>query len=309
LEIDSSNIKIAFNENCILTTQKDIVSETFNNNLSIGTIGVHSIDEFNGNAYFLIDGEFEPSTSIEEINNRGTRFTFALLRVVQNYVFNLWKLKDNNIYIRDGFLYVYEENIADGATFKASLSAITSFSDISAKMSKFSTSELKQFEEIINKISLKELFSDPFDYKISTHDHFFKYSKSERFDRAWYFILNARAANTLPMKIVSYCTALECIFTTGRSELIHRIAERVAIMTEVDVEKRVKVYNIVKKAYDVRSTVVHGALLKGENDHLKEISIEVDKILRNLFNRNDELFFKNDAEIDSYFISELLKNK
>lgn len=158
-----------------------------------------------------------------------------------------------------------------------------------------------------NDISLKELFKDTFNYKLPTYDFFYKYSKSERLDRAWYFILNARIFGTLPMKIVSYCTALECCFTTGRTELTHQIAEKVAMLTEGNKEQKIKTFNLVKKAYGIRSTIVHGSFLKGSNEDLEDVSEELDNLLRMIVNEHSSLLKLKDNELDNYFLNKLLK--
>lgn len=291
----------------IISNKKETLDKTFKNDLSSWTLGAHSIDEFENQIYFYLDGTFENNPEESVIHKRGTRFTFALLRLIQNNVLQFWKTKDNNIYIRDGFLYVYDKQISDGYTFKGSLSLIPTYSNLELKETLFTVTEIK---DILTKnkdvISVENLFLDDFNYKEPTHDHFFKYSKSERADRAWYFILNARSQPTLPMKIVSYCTALECLLTTGKSELVHRISERVAILIDNEPENRVKIYNLIKKAYDVRSTVVHGAPLKGTNEDLIEISFEVDNALRKLLALESDVFNMKDDELDKYFVNRLL---
>lgn len=57
----------------------------------------------------------------------GTSLTFAFLRQIQALTNDFWTLRDNSIYVRDGFLFVYDKAIEDGVTFKASLSAINTW--------------------------------------------------------------------------------------------------------------------------------------------------------------------------------------
>jgi hypothetical protein len=311
LEIDCANCRdIKLESAGTISNRKCVLEKTFKNNLSIDTLGVHSIDEFNNQVFYYLDGTFDNNVTESEIHKRGTRFTYALLRLIQSLIFDFWKFKDNNLYIRDGFLYVYENQISDGYTFKGSLSSMPTFSDLNQVKSLFSENEIKNALSVSqNEISVENLFSDDFNYKEPTYDHFFKYGKSERTDRAWYFILNARNQPTLPMKIVSYCTALECLLTTSKTELVHRIAERVAILVDDETEKRVNTYNLIKKAYEIRSTIVHGAYLKGSNEDLKNISFEVDKLLRKLMAIELDVFSKKDDELDKYFIWKLMGKK
>ena len=115
------NLTQGFLSNC-----SSVLRETFDNDLSAYTIGSHSVDEFEGQTYFYIDGYFADGYTQSVVDDFGTKLTFAFLRVIQDYVERLWYIEDNSVYIRDGFLYTYENRISDGCTFKASISAIFS---------------------------------------------------------------------------------------------------------------------------------------------------------------------------------------
>lgn len=126
--------------------------------------------------------------------------------------------------------------------------------------------------------------------------------------RAYYFVLNARGSSILPMKIVSYCSAFECLFTNAKSEINHKIAERVAHFIGDAVDEKKELYKLIKKAYDVRSTIVHGSSLKGKSEDLKDISKSLDSILRKLLKQDSDIFSKNDNELEAFFIDLLFSN-
>lgn len=288
-----------------LSNGSQILEQSFNNSLLRYTAGFHSINEFENTVYFYIDDEFKHIETKEEMDKVGSKYTFYFLRKIQLFLNILWEMKDNNVYIRDGFLIVYDDNIEEGFTYKASLSAIFTHSTLDRNETIFSNEEMNKaiikFQEVIK--------NDKFDsnndidyYKHPTDNIFFKHNKSERMERAYYFVLNARGSSILPMKIVSYCTALECLFSTAKTEINHRIAERVALIIGDTNDEKKKYYSFIKKAYDVRSTIVHGSSIKGKSEDLKEISKELDDILRKLVTEDNEIFTKNDCEIDNYFL-------
>lgn len=273
----------------------------------MGTAGVHSVDEFDGTVYFYIDGEFDDITTQEEMDEVGVKYTFFFLRQAQQIAAKLWCLKDNNIYVRDGFLINFNNHFEDGTTFKASLSEVFTYSTGKREGEEgyhlntlYSDKEIAEALYDFSPYKWEEIEKDGGKYP--TADHFFKNSGIERIDRAFYFTMNARRNAVLPMKIISYCTALESLFTTGKSEVNHKIAERVAVLLGTNAEDKMKLYQLVKRAYDVRSTVIHGSSLKGKNEHLIEISQGLDAVLRLLINGKHEIFSKKDKEIDGFFV-------
>lgn len=134
------------------------------------------------------------------------------------------------VYVRDGFLICYDEDdLEKGMTFKASLSAIFSQSNNTDLPTTFSAEEIKMAIHKFNSDQSRPYNASDPQYKFPTSAHFFKSSNSTRWDRAFYFILCARSAAILPMRIAFYCTSLECLFSTSNSEVIHRVSERVAL--------------------------------------------------------------------------------
>ncbi|MCK6207684.1 hypothetical protein KZX50_19770 [Bacillus infantis] len=296
-----------------ISNGNEILEETLKTRLLMGTAGVHSVDEFEGSVYLYIDGELEDIVAQEEMDEIGVKYTFFFLRQAQQFAVNLWTLKDNNIYIRDGFLINYTNQLESGRTFKASLSEVFTYStgkrddeDGNNLLALYSDNEIAEVLHNFSPYQLGDM--DEYGGKYPAASHFFKNSGSERMDRAIYFTMDARRNAALPMKIISYCTALECLFTTGKTEVNHKIAERVAVLLGNDAEDKKRLFSLIKKAYDYRSTVIHGSSLKGENKDLIEISRSLDDVLRLLINGKHEIFSKKDKEIDDLFMDLLFRN-
>lgn len=303
LELENINEKdINIFDNAYISTVKD---ETLSTNLLYNTLGVHSINEFDNKLYFYINGNLPHIVNKEQMDEIGNQYNFSFLRKAQWFVEQLWRIKDNNIYIRDGFLVAFENEIEDGFTYKSSLSEIYTKANNDRHPTMYSKEELLEAIEDLISPKISDFNKDSFGGKYPSADHFFKSNKTPRMTRAYYFILAARSNNALPMKIVMYCTALECFFTTGRGEITHKIAERVAVHLGTSKESKINLFKLIKKAYGVRSTLVHGSLLKENKDELEAITIQLDEILRSLIIEESEVFAKKDNELETYF-NELL---
>lgn len=227
-----------------------VLQRTIFSNLLRSTAGVHSTDEFINKVYYYKIGEFTDVVTKEEMDTRGSMTTFHFLREAEQFVHSLWMTKDNNVYIRDGFLIVYEDDLEQGFTYKASLTTIYSASSGSELESSFSKEEVIDAISYFTPFTLEEMKAENFGGKYLTNNHFYKSSQQTRFDRALYFVAAARAAGAPPMKIVSYCTALECLFTTDKSEVVHKIAERTATLLGNSGENKREIFNFVKKHMD-----------------------------------------------------------
>lgn len=289
-----------------ISNGNEVLHKTIFSNLLRSTAGVHSTDEFNNKVYYYKIGEFSDVMMKEEMDEKGSMTTFYFLREAEQFVHSLWMIKDNNVYIRDGFLIVYEDDLEQGFTYKAALTTIYSASSGSELESSFSKEEVIDAISYFTPFTLEEMETENFGGKYLTNNHFYKSSKQNRINRAWYFVVAARAAGAPPMKIVSYCTALECLFTTDKSEVVHKIAERTAALLGTSGENKREIFNFVKKAYGLRSTVIHGALIKGNDHDLISVTTGLDDILRRIIKLEDhEVFLIEEKELDNYFLNML----
>lgn len=289
-----------------ISNGEDILSATLDTDIAREMMGQVSINEFKGTSYLYVDGKLDEFSSEEDLDREGGRLVFYYLRCAQHFATTLWEVKDSNVYVRDGFLFVSPNNFESGFLYKASLSAIFTKADGSYELSKFSDEEIAT--AIQDYKPWPEDGSDFEELKKPSSEHFYKNGNSTRLIRASYFTLAARNNSTLPMKLLSYCTALECLFSTGTSEVSHKIAERVAVMLGTNGEKKKELFKLVKKAYGHRSTIVHGSSLKGSENSLVELSIGLDEIMRGLLKEEHEVFSKKDNEIDDFFDDLLFTN-
>nr|WP_256437736.1 HEPN domain-containing protein [Sporosarcina sp. Marseille-Q4063] len=109
-------------------------------------------------------------------------------------------------------------------------------------------------------------------------------------DRALRFILEAKGQSFLPAKITFYISALESLLSNSNSELRMQVADRGARILGQTFNERVRINEVISKAYTFRSTYIHGAArtersirkaLKPLNN-VEELLIELDAILRKI---------------------------
>jgi len=118
------------------------------------------------------------------------------------------------------------------------------------------------------------------------------------------------------MKIAMYIPIFESLFSSENTEISHKVAERCSYYLGGSREDKIKNYDTVKKAYDIRSKLLHGDKLtehnKPERNHNRfetqiEISIEIDNLTRILLTKvimeDSEKFLAKDM---SAFYKELL---
>ncbi|PFB58599.1 HEPN domain-containing protein [Bacillus cereus] len=278
------------------------ISDTLDTNLVRHTMGSITSESIKNSTYVYIDGEFEDIHNIEQMDKVGTQRTFSFLRQIEHFTHELWKVKDNNVYVIDGYLFAYNKHFEDGYTYKASLTGLYSYSTYEQNESCFSDSQLTTAIQNFVPLSKDEFNEENFGGKHPDVDILLKNKGSKRMLRALYFTVGARSSSVMPRKIVNYCNALECLFTTGKSEVNHKIAERVAIMLGTTFESKKNLFQLVKKAYNFRSEMVHGQALKAKEEDLVIVSQGLDNVLRELIVENHGVFSKDDKEMDDFFL-------
>lgn len=282
---------------------KDVLS--YKCDLSLNTLGRHSIDEFENQTFYVVDGEFEEGVTQTDVDTFGTSLTFAFLRQIQALTNDFWTLRDNSIYVRDGFLFVYDKAIEDGVTFKASLSAINTKASTEIEDVTFSKEEIEALAKDMMVISVEDARIGGANYRDVTQFQYFKSAKLGRKMMAWVYIAHARFINALTIKVLMYITAMEALVSTSTAELSHQVAERVAILIGANAEERVNIYNDIKKGYGVRSKAAHGEPLKGTEQDVKDLLVCLDDYMRRLM-KLDTPYDLDQEKINEYFIKGLM---
>ncbi|PKH04524.1 hypothetical protein CXF72_00460 [Psychromonas sp. MB-3u-54] len=119
-------------------------------------------------------------------------------------------------------------------------------------------------------------------YKNGWHGSFCQ-KQMNRLNVATSFLQQARSSSDIGVKIANYCSYFEALMSTNSAELTHQLAERAAFLLRNQPEDRYEHFKQTKKAYAVRSKVVHGDVLsKNQLQSIEEVSNHCDQVAREL---------------------------
>ena len=282
---------------------KDVLS--YKCDLSLKTLGRHSIDEFEDTTFYVVDGVFTDGIALKDVDTFGTSLTFAYLRQIQLLTNDFWTIRDNSIYVRDGFLFVYDKVIEDGVTYKASLSAINTKASTAIENVTFTKEEIVELAKDMHIISVEDVRTGKMNYREVSQFQYFKSARLGRKMLALVYIFHARMINALTIKVLMYITAMEALVSTSTAELSHQVAERVAVLIGADAEERLNIYEEIKKGYGVRSKAAHGEPLKGTEQDVKNLLVRLDEYMRRLM-KFDMPYDLEQGEINEFFIKKLM---
>jgi len=243
---------------------------------------------------------FNPSSTNIQILHKLLIWTNAFLR-------NSWIVKDNAIVIDTAYL-IDDNSITENRDLSSlQLQYKHTLADGGIRPIKLSRKELDLMIEIHDKVEMYLHSKDSLLY--------LKFPIVKNFSligRFLFFIKAARESRNLGHKILNYCSSLETLFSTDNTEISHKIGERTAFFLSDEFNKK-EVYEIIKKAYAIRSKLVHGSHINNKTiKEAPEISEKLDDILRKIFNliffdnEKLELFDSNNSRINDYFIDLIL---
>lgn len=280
-------------------------------------------EEINVNTHFYFEGNMSGFTNIENLvsyqmeKSIATKLVCLLLMESQSFLKEFWLLRDNSIYIRDGFACFYPDNndfTGEARVFKYSLKEI--FSDSKGLRD---TVEFQKHEivEIYNKNNEKyRIFLDLENMSYKNVEIYFekitditnlfsKETKLTNIEKSKFFISMAREQTHSDMKIFGYISSLEALFNiNSASEIAHQIAERCALILGTNSSEKLEIFSKIKKAYEIRSKVVHGSTYKKiSDDILVTYSKFLDDMLRVFHTEYLNIFEKNEEEMRTYFNS------
>jgi hypothetical protein len=219
------------------------------------------------------------------------------------FVQNLWIVKDNAACIDRGWLY-----ISYGTSHHChnnTLGGRISSSKGDCHSVEFSSDELRH-ARLFKTSSISPIYESGLPTALG--------HKTLRYQRFMYFISGARESMDVGLKVSQYVTALEALVSSSSMEVTHQVSERVACLVESPSSGRINQYKNMKQAYNFRSKVVHGSVLK-ENmfDQLRGSSDYLDSLCRLLTRKylTNEGMFRDRIEstadeIDAFFLDKLL---
>ncbi|MDA2309888.1 hypothetical protein [Bacillus cereus group sp. MYBK35-2] len=129
------------------------------------------------------------------------------------------------------------------------------------------------------------------------------------FQRALYFLDNARRTDFLPAKIANYISILECLFAVSGNNT-HKVAERTAAFSGKNNEERIAIFENVVKIYNTRSLYLHGSEIKNDTQNSlpnasKIIDDIVRKVLIKIITVHPELNYRNKKDPNSKNVEDI----
>lgn len=266
-----------------LTKNTVTINALFNNPALIYYYGMAAMDNLLKSPCLIWRGELSsisPSNNIQELNLELDNYKFANLN-------SLWFIKDNSVNAPVSYLQ------PDDNSFVHLITKAMSFSNSEGEHSpvKFSKEELDLINKTIPRIV--ELFLADKDNKDAIYEEkdFITNganriaSNKNRLIRAFSFLNIARTTSELTLKISFYMALLECLFTSNSNEVKHQLSERVSLFIGGDKEIKKQNFDAIREAYDIRSSLMHGSLIRKTDNDIIRISKGVDSLTRQIFNK------------------------
>jgi len=290
-----------FGPDFYLTNDKELIKKLISPNLkdAMGSLEYHSILE-QGVAFYAKDNE--PLQSDEDMR----LFVDTALRFIKYFSFALWGVRDNAVNCEFGFLEQSSSNSQQ--TFSNFVASLAVKADGTFESTAFSLTDLRIARDYYKSI-LRSLYPKAVESSIF----------NKNMGRPTRFLLFAEAARTetdLAIRVSTSMTCLEILFSTDAAELTHKLSQRVACYLGNTKAERISLFQAMKRAYSVRSKVVHGDTLQAKLEtEMVNVSKEVDEIVRRLFVRivSDDkeraLFEKSKEDLESYFIQLTFDNR
>ena len=234
------------------------------------------------------------------------------LQMMRVYLQSLWLVRDHAVDCEIGF--AESEHPIKGTMGSSNFIGVLTFkSDGSRNSTEFTLDELKTARSYCNDFLLPLAVGDaeylkdamPKPRKRSP------FSKGRgRLNRFNYFLSAARSEGQPAVRVSLYMTCMEILFSTETAELTHLLSQRVAFFLGDTSDERKEIFRTMKRAYGIRSKIVHGGTLSPKwEDELEQVSIEIDALVRRIFVKilgDKELFHRfeqrKEDELNDYFL-------
>lgn len=286
-------------------TNSNLVKEYLINDIVVQAIGVI---EYN----YILQSKNIAFYKYELEDFRGhdnDTYLIIVLSWLEELLKNSWLVKDNCIDCDFAFLGrgLDTERAICSSNFLASK---RNMADGSRPSVAFTLAELKLWADLHDK---SETYY--FSKNSNSPKNFMLQKNFSRIGRSMEFVKAARSATNLAYKLSHYCSAFESLLTTDSSELSHKLSERAAFFLQESSPDKLNTYNTLKQAYNVRSKLTHGDVLKeSQIEKVPELSVACDSLLRATILKilNDDqlmlLFDGNNEKIDDYFSQLIFSN-
>lgn len=240
------------------------------------------------------------------------------MQLASQTLMQLWRIKDNSIYIDDFCFYLTNGPLCNITKFNYNIYT----SKGSVEDTEFTEDDLTKcpiyFDQLSNFMTPKDMIITK-EQVPSVHIHLShkqqEYNESYKVERAMKFHWKARSESSLPLKITNYISFLECLFSPNGVELQHQVSERVALfLYKYDKSiNKLETFKLIKHCYGIRSKYVHGDKLDKKFktlESLQAVSEGLDEVCRKIINNimDNNLVIFNEDDLTSYFLDLLFND-
>ena len=275
-------------------------------------VGLLAIQRFRKSCFFLMDTGFKDTVnSLEELASVMHNNNIYYQNEIFNFIVCLWFIKDNNINIHGIYTYLPER---DGVYYRTSPFRFVK-ADFTDEPTEFNLTELKTAYQIylkweeISSPAHKTFFNEKNQSSqtvFKRNPTFFNHENSNRIERAFTFLILARTSIYYSERIAQYMCMYEALFSgIEKGEIAHQISERTSKYIGGNNKERLLTYSLIKKAYNIRSTFLHGQTNKYKPEQMKEVCLDIDSLTRKIFLKiimdDSDIFLQSDQLLENSF--------
>lgn len=300
----------------LISRDQQFLNENFLNDYfvkRVGELDAESLQRYMY-VYFIVNTNEIPK-EVQSINIPA--MFSSSIGMLNAWLLSLWLVKDNSVSMRN--IYLYTEDDTDQAVASRTLQDVCLNALGEQSVTIFTEEE---FDEAINWLNIlkpylsgKNRESEELKEGLVKDDSHDIYMKNDRFLRALRFIFLARSQSFIPERITSFVSAMETLLSTSNAELKFQVSSRACKILGGELEERKRNYDIVREAYDLRSSYVHGSELykkyRSDNGKLDNLAKNVDNLMRELIRvlleKHSDLAGMSNDQLNDWFTNLILE--
>jgi len=300
----------AIDQNMRITNSDELFEKTLLNDTFVEAFGAAEVMSFKDSVYIYEIGDYDLLCEKFGYKIDNLDLLHFFLRKVQTFLGTLWLVKDNSVNCELGFLQTYHQIPMLGVATSNAIFSHTSTSDGEIKEVLFNQVEIDRAIKYYDKYKIKH---ENFQSEVMNKFENPLYKGTDRIERAFYFLGNARNTQVLPNKVINYCSLLECLFTNDSSELTHKVAERFALYLSGNFEEKKQNYFLARELYKIRSKAIHGQAVGTKTNDMKSRLIDIDERVRKILvssansDNNSGIFSLKNEDFDNWFLDLIFK--
>lgn len=132
------------------------------------------------------------------------------------------------------------------------------------------------------------------------------FDNKKEITRVLYYLYSGLTLSYWQVRFIMLNVVLESLFSTDNQELSHKISERAAFFLEKEAENREKLFQDVKKIYNIRSKLVHGDVINNTPEENSQLLNDLERItqvaLKKIINEDlIDIFSEKPNKRNEYF--------